>query len=308
MVFKYDRQTCGEPAEVACGRCVSCRLRKSAEWGSRIAHEVQILEEKYGLYSSFITLTYDEKNLPFAGSLVPEDMQKFVKKLREHLWRKFRRKIRYYYSGEYGSRCPKHEIADCPQCGSIQRPHYHAIILGFDFGYDKEYVGDREGLLVYRSEFLDKLWKKGFHEIGSATFESAAYCARYVMKKQLGPDYEGHYTRYDPWTDAWYEVEPEFARMSRNPGIGKEWFDDYVDDVFPSDEMSIPGRGVGGKPAKYYDYLYELSCPDQFEEVKEKRREAMTEVLEKRASGDAPSLQSMAMVQDAKISMLSRRM
>ena len=299
---------CGEKLAIPCGKCVSCKLDKSREWGARIAHECQVLEQS-GLYSTFLTLTYDEKHLPDNGSLVPEHMQKFVKKLREHAWRKFKRKVRYYYSGEYGSRCTKHEIHDCPVCGEIQRPHYHMICLGFDFP-DRELVGDREGLCVYESELLHQLWPFGFHEIGSVSFESAAYVARYTMKKVDDPKRldEGHYMRYCWMRDNWYEVEREFAHMSKNPGIGSDWFDKYAKDLYPSDELPVPGRGLMGKPPKYYDSKYELLDPEGMEEIKEERRKAMIEILEARARGESPSAESLAMNEDARIEKLGRSM
>ena len=44
---------------------------------------------------------------------------------------------------------------------------------------------------VYRSAILEKLWPFGFSTIGAVTFESAAYVARYVMKKWSKDSLEG---------------------------------------------------------------------------------------------------------------------
>ena len=307
LVFKHDRRTCAEPQQVGCGRCPECQLDKTREWGIRCAHEAQILEEEDKVYSTFVTLTYSEKHLPDYGSLVPEDMQKLMKKLREHLWRKQGRKVRYYYSGEYGTRCPKHEIHDCPVCGEIQRPHYHMLLFGFDFP-DRKFLYDREGLNCYESDFLHDLWPLGFHEIGSVSFQSAAYTARYCMKKLDRNDYEGRYLRHCPWRDNWYEVHPEFGHMSKDPGIGSRYFDKYWQDMYPSDECYVSGRGVMGKPPAYYDKKLGQINPEMLEEVKAKRRECMEEIEEKRKTGDAPSLASMAMNTDARVSKLIRSM
>ncbi len=289
-----------EAMQLPCGQCTSCRLEKSRIWGARIVHEAAYLEEEYNLYSSFITLTYNELHLPMHGSLVKEHLQKFFKRMRAHIEP---RRIRYYASGEYGSQCPKHEIHDCPQCGRIQRPHYHAIILGFDFP-DRYYIGEREGLCIYHSETLSKLWQFGYHEIGSCSFESAAYVARYVMKKQTGKKVdEGHYTRYDPWLNTWSEVDPEFAIMSRRPGIGKDWYEKYKTDLYPSSECPIPGRGISGSPPPYYDRLFALDNPLLMEEVKQERKQKMVKSLE-----TGPSLESRAKVQDSKLAMLKRKL
>lgn len=289
-----------EALELPCGQCAGCRLEKSRIWGARIAHEAAFIWEEYNLPSSFITLTYNEANLPLYGSLVPEHLQKFMKRLRRRIEPQ---KVRYYASGEYGSRCPKHELDNCPMCGPVQRPHYHAIILGYGFP-DRTYVGEREGLPVYESDFLSKVWPFGFHEIGSCSFESAAYVARYVMKKQTGrPVDEGHYMRYEPWLDNWFEVEHEFAHMSKNPGIGKDWCLKYIDDLYPHDRLPIPGRGEYGIPPKYYDQVYTEFTGDDLTDIKEKRRKEFAESLV-----EGPSLESRAIVQDARINKLGRGM
>lgn len=286
--------------QLPCGQCTSCRLEKSRVWGARIAHEAAYLEEEYGLYSSFITLTYDELHLPMYGSLVQTHVSGFFKRLRSRL---SPRRIRYYASGEYGEQCAKHKLKKCPLCGPIQRPHYHAIVLGYDFP-DRHYTGEREGLPIYESPELSELWPFGFHEIGSCSFQAAAYVARYVMKKQTGKKVdEGHYTRYDPWTNTWNEVDPEFSVMSRRPGIGKDWFEKYQSDLYPSDECPIPGRGIVGKPPPYYDKLFGEKNAEALEEVKTQRKNKMIESL---LSG--PSLESRAMVQDSKIQKLTRNL
>ena len=57
---------------------------------------------------------------------------------------------------------------------------------------------------MYRSPRLEKLWTLGNCEIGELTFESAAYVARYIMKKINGPMAKEHYKRYDPTTGEIY--------------------------------------------------------------------------------------------------------
>lgn len=307
-----------EALELQCGQCRGCKLEKSRVWGARIAHECAWLWEEYNLPSVFITLTYSEKHLPIGGSLVPKHVQDFIKRLRRRIEPN---KIRHYCSGEYGTQCQKHEIHDCVLCGPIQRPHYHGIIMGFGFP-DRQPVGQRDGLTVYESELLSQLWEYGFHEIGSASFESAAYCARYVMKKQTGkPVDKGHYTRYDPWMDRWYDVDPEFAIMSTghtckkhrgmdyqqdcencSRGIGTDWAYKYLADMYPRDELPIPGRGSYGIPPKYYDQLYErIHGKAALHEIKQKRRDEFAQSLV-----DGPSLESRAICQDARIDKLGR--
>lgn len=297
VVFKYDPRSCGEQTNVECGQCRGCRLEKSRVWASRCMHEAQILYELYGVFSSFITLTYDEDHLPYGGTLVKYQLQNFFKRLRWHT----QCKIRYYAAGEYGSKCPDHETEDCFICGPIQRPHYHAVLLGFEFP-DKEKLGHRDGETVYRSDLLEKCWQFGSHEIGSCTFESCAYTARYIMKKRTGKDAEEHYVRVLP-DMTMVELEPEFAIMSTKPGLGNEWYQEYWKDLYPHDQCPIPGRGVFGTPPKYYDSLYALEHNDELEKIKEKRREAAIEAIE-----NGPSLQSRERVCKAKTDKLVRKL
>ncbi|AXL15611.1 replication initiator protein [Microviridae sp.] len=309
VIFKRGRrpktlQDGYEELELPCGRCVSCRLEKSRQWGVRLACEMTYLWEELNQGSVFITLTYDEQHLPIDRSLVPEHLQLFIKKLREHVARKHNGQlIRHFSAGEYGSQCQLHELENCPKCGPIQRPHYHSIILGYQFP-DRRYQGDREGFPVYQSEELEKIWGKGRTEITTANFQTAAYTAGYILKKQTGKNVdEGHYTTYCPLRDNWYEVLPEFAHMSTQPGIGMPWLGIYWDDVYKNDQMPIPGRGLYGVAPDYFDKLAEKWGYVNMEQIKQNRSAKMAESI-----ANGPSMESRAIVQDAKMSKLQRQL
>lgn len=165
--------------------------------------------------------------------------------------------IRYFMCGEYGE--------------SFSRPHYHAILFNFDFP-DKEFYKDTDtGHKLFTSPTLNKLWDKGSCWIGAVTFDSAAYVARYVTKKITGDMAETHYKAVHLQTGELIDVEPEYADMSRKPGIGKVWFDKYAADTYPSDEVIVNARAI--KPPRYYDNLYGLLDEQSLEEIKKKRKE-----------------------------------
>lgn len=183
--------------------------------------------------NSFITLTYNDDNLPHDESVDVREFQLFMKKLRSHI---APRKVRYFHCGEYGE--------------NLSRPHYHACLFGYDFP-DKKLIKDGENKL-YTSPTLSRLWGKGYVTIGDVNFKTAAYVARYVLKKMNGQKKFDHYNKYNPETGELYSSKrPEYTTMSRRPGIGKQWFDKYKTDVYPSDEIIINGLQV--KPPKYYD-------------------------------------------------------
>ena len=187
--------------------------------------------------------------------------------------------IRYFHCGEYGE--------------NFGRAHFHAILFNFDFG-DKEHWKTENGNRYYISEDLEKIWKHGHCIIGDVTFESAAYVARYCTKKINGKQKELHYAtelvdRYgeiydrEEWEHPEYREllaemvkkgeikvietrEPEYATMSRRPGIGKRWYEKYKSDIYPHDYVVV--NGVKTRPPKFYDGQLEKSHAELHKEIK----------------------------------------
>ena len=250
--LKYDSNYV--PFKIPCKQCLSCRLDYSRQWAMRCMHEAQ-MQEKAGLTNCFITLTYDNENLPADRSLDHNHFQAFMKRLREHISRKNDGlKIKFYMAGEYGEK--------------YGRPHYHALIFGYDFSDKKQFRKcKRTNTILYTSDELKKIWGKGHISVGAVTFDSAAYVARYVMKKRYGTDVNEHYQYVDPVTFEVFDRKPEYSEPSN--GIGKSWFEEYKDETYSSDEVVVKGRSV--KPPRYYDFLYELDNPSDFAIIKENR-------------------------------------
>lgn len=238
---------------VACGQCIGCRVDRSKQWAVRVVHEAQLHE-----YNSFITLTYAPEHLPYNGSLQKADFQKFMKRLRKRFKSK---RIRYYMCGEYGDK--------------LDRPHYHAILFGFDFPDKTIWKRTKSGSTIYRSKILEELWPFGHSSVGSVTYESAAYVARYCMKKLNGDKAQNHYTKCDTETGEMFQIVPEYNAMSLKPAIGKEWFEIYRDDVYPHDYIVIDGKKY--KPPAYYDKLLKIASESDFDDIKEARKEKARE-------------------------------
>lgn len=231
---------------IPCGRCQGCRLERSRQWALRCIHEASLHEQ-----NCFITLTYDDEFLPKDFSLNKSHFQLFMKRFRK-LFPESR--IRYFHCGEYGDK------------GG--RPHYHALIFGFDFS-DKVFYRLTEFGKLYTSSTLASLWTKGFCTIGSVTFRSAAYVARYCMKKFTGPDAAVHYRFFLP-DGSIVQRLPEYATMSRRPGIGRGWYDRFSSSIYPADFIVV--NGVKCKPPRFYDNSLEKVSPDVLVSVKESRR------------------------------------
>ena len=165
------------------------------------------------------------------------------------------RKIRYYYCGEYGE--------------NTGRPHYHALLFNYS-PKDKIVWSEREGNVLWTSEELTRLWGKGHVVIGEVTFETAAYTARYIMKKITGEGAQEHYQSLDRETGEIHQIRPEFSDMSRRPGIGAPWLEKYKTDVYPFDEVVVRGRPM--MPPAYYDDLLEKIDEETLKKVKAARQ------------------------------------
>lgn len=274
IVFRAD----GAQAtmEVACGQCLGCRLDHSRMWAIRIVHESSLYDE-----NCFVTLTYRDRlectpeqlaggfHIPDDWSLHKKHFQDFMKRLRKAF---APQKIRFFHCGEYGYRC-RHGLdlqsVGCPLC-NVGRPHYHACLFNCGFR-DLEVYSYNLGEPRLTSKTLESIWKYGFVDVGALNFESAAYVARYCLKKVTGVRADDHYTQID-LDGVLTRVEPEYVTMSRKPGIARAWFEEFKSDVFPSDEVPVPGKGVLKKVPRYYEEIFKSEDALSLEEIKAVRK------------------------------------
>lgn len=198
--------------------------------------------------NEFVTLTYDDKHLPPGGNLVYRDFQLFMKRLRDRFacWDVDQAQWvpRFFMCGEYGE-----------QKG---RPHYHAILFGLRFPDRVLFKRGKSGFDVYRSKMLDDIWELGQCLTGDATFQSAAYVARYAMKKV---DY-GTTRReiIDPETGEVVSRVHEFCHSSLKPGLGANWLRSFYSDVYPHGKIIVSGHEV--KAPRYYDGIFGKRDPE----------------------------------------------
>lgn len=265
------------PLKLACGQCRGCRHDRAAAWAVRLGHEAKMAEA-----SSFITLTYSDDRLPKDFGVHKREFQLFMKRLRFAC----DGRIRFFGVGEYGD--------------ESGRPHYHALLFGEDFQSDRKPWTKRNGHQVYRSDRLEALWSFGHSEVGSVTPDSAGYVARYCLKKLTGDLAKDHYLRPSPVDGAMHRVEPEFALMSRRPGIGQAWFDRFSSDAFPSDFLIVDGRR---KPVPSF-YLRKL---DEAQQVPIKRARKLKSAQPRaKANRTKERLAVRAQVHEARVTRLVR--
>lgn len=205
-----DRSIYPYGMEVPCGKCFQCRIKYRKQWAMRLLHESEFWDK-----SVFVTLTYNDDNLPHGGTLEKEDLKKFFKRLRKYT----KRNLKYYACGEYGD--------------DNFRPHYHSIIFGFsNCVEDRELIKDCWKLCT---------WSTQYKAFGEVTPESIEYVTGYIDKKLSGPLLEQFKKEHEG-------KAPIFKLSSQ--GLGERYCLKYADKI--KQNQSIQHRGVDLTIPRYY--------------------------------------------------------
>lgn len=269
LVFDKNKGRPGTELKIKCGQCAGCRLDKARSWAVRALHEKTLHDHSY-----FITLTYSDENLVLSDSLAPTLFPRHPTLFLKRLRKRYGPGIRYLYCGEYGS--------------LFDRPHYHMLLFNCNIT-DLSVCAKSGTSYIYTSEELHRLWPYGFHSIGDLTFDSACYAARYTLKKITGKLAEEHYgDRY-----------PEFMRVSRRPGLGREFYDKWKSDLYNYDKCVVKDNFIA-RPPEYYDRLFEQEHGDEFKSIKQARKSRVRE-------RDTEELERLRSVQAEKTKRLSRK-
>lgn len=202
--------------------------------------------------NAFITLTYNDASL-HSPKLQYRDFQLFMKSLRKTQ----NEPIGYFVTGEYGD--------------LRKRPHWHAILFNYappDMAYKRTNHG---GDYIYSSISLEKIWGKGMAEIGSVTFQSAGYCARYAAKKLIhGKDQQ-------------HDFHP-ISKKSNKHAIGKRFLEKYWADIFNYGHVILED-GTKTSIPRYYEKWLKTNKPDAWykyiTKLKSERNAIMAEKAEK---------------------------
>lgn len=220
---------------VPCGKCLSCRISIRRLWTLRCLHELS-----YHNQNVFVTLTYNDENLPLNKSLRKKHLQDFYKRLRRDL-DKQDIKIKHFSCGEYGAPSQLARIGNRVFQTDGDRPHYHAIIFGL--GLDPE-----SRLIVAENwPFCDwnnkDIMKNSF---GLAQRESIQYVAGYIHDKLSGELAEIEYKQKGR--------EPVFRLVSQ--GIGKAHCLDNAEQY--SDRLFTTLNGRKTSLPRYYIKLLDI--------------------------------------------------
>lgn len=206
----------GETMAVDCGRCMQCRIKKQT--AVKFLAQKELLEVyKTGRGASFVTLTYDDDNIPFVHlptgnyyrgvlnfafsyneayyTLCQKDIADFNKRVRRNMdYYKMKIPYKVIYCGEYG--------------GQTDRPHAHIIFLGLS------------DLLA--KKFTSKCWKFGLCDVGPLSAGGLDYVTKYLTKSET----------YNKDILALYhhcKVETPFFYHSVN--LGKKWLLEHSKEI-----------------------------------------------------------------------------
>lgn len=210
--------------------------------------------------NTVITLTYSSEHIPADGSINPDDAVRFMKRLRARedyaakTEGRLAREIKTYGCAEYGEK--------------FGRPHYHIILFNYDFADKVQIRGRDPEYNYYQSDTLEEIWGKGRCEIMDLTWETAAYVARYCMKKltqsaasppEIKQKIKERGTKL-----------PEQKVCASQKGIGKEWYKKWKSEIYKGDRIVLRGQEM--RAPNYYDRQYEIENPDDWKKIKAKRK------------------------------------
>lgn len=172
---------------VPCGKCVACLSRKRNEMTYRLTQE-----QKAASYSFFLTLTYDQMNMPIK---VQDDKSFFV--FRKKDLQDFLKRVRYFL-GEMNKDLKCSYFAVSEYGAHTHRPHYHMLFFVKNDKYQK--------YLNTVRKVIEGNWKHGFSVIKPTNQANIHYCTKYCIKNLE-----------DMPEDC---IEPVFSLASKRPYLG----------------------------------------------------------------------------------------
>lgn len=249
--------------QIPCGKCVGCKLDYARNWTARLMCEKTLWDDDE---CWFLTCTYDDEHLPDPVygpdkygcldddgnpfpymTLDPRDHTLFMKRLRKAI---APQQCRFYGVGEYGSKS--------------SRPHLHYIVFGLPLDEDDPsqlefYKFNEFGEKLYKSRFLDSIWKKGYVTVGKVSARSCGYVARYCLKKIYSDGYD------------FTNRVPEFTRMSRSEGIGAGFVKAHPE-IWDQADFCLPGsNGQKFQAPRFFTEKLRQSDAAKWQQVHDKR-------------------------------------
>lgn len=220
-----------------CGQCLICRKKRAYDLAMRC-----VLHASMYVHNSFLTLTYDEKNPGYHNNFDYSDIQKFKKRFRQHVWREHKQRMEIFNVHEYGKKGKK---------------HWHLVVLNYSPHQEPDQKGKPDcrihtrsnGIGLYVSETLSRLWPHGFSTFGDISEASAMYAAQYVEKDFKNGNRQNSKKSH-----------------SKHSGLGKAFFNRYYQQLlrlgyvpFKGNKVPLP-RYFEKLAHKHFCHYYEKSA------------------------------------------------
>lgn len=189
-----------------CGKCAECRAKSQSEFAA-----LSVLEAESAGSIGFITLTYDNDNLPIAlsesdldgqriigfqrgvgsgfakdsvnrpidkggfaavASLYRQDVQKFIKRYRQDYFRRFNKRLDFRFTF-FGEYGERYH-----------RPHYHMLVYGLNQSELNRLCS------LWKYGFTDSKYITHFNSDGSDAYSKVSrYVSKYVGKRDFLPKF-----------------------------------------------------------------------------------------------------------------------
>lgn len=264
--------------DAPCGKCLVCLYRRSQQWIMRLKATC----DAYGYNALFVTLTYNNENLPtyispVTGCVSPVlerlDLRNFIKRLRKNIAIKFgdeaSKGIKYLAVGEYGS--------------NTYRPHYHLLIFGLpNFGDNapvkNKYCYGNE--LPNAHAFILRCWSPYEHEFGHVqvapvTKGRIVYMSKYLtLSDCCPPEFLEHIYGMPELKRLCDEYKPFKPFMVCSKGIGIEWLTENMVNFIRTNEQltykDVSDKGdVFVKPIPSY-LLKKIYSQEELENIRQR--------------------------------------
>lgn len=206
--------------DVPCGKCEACKQNYVDSWVIRLT---EAANDYKNTNNYFLTLTYNETNLPISlesGDITPRvsDVQLW--------WHRFQRY--YQYRGYKKERGVKYFLVS--EHGDLHnRPHYHALVFNCPTKDLTEFL-----------HIVEKTWKLGFCYVGRITPKRIRYVVKYINKDVKQPD--------------------DFKTQSKGLGLGyvKRFYDYHKSSPVNHRYYTFNGRIKMSLPRYYQDKLFDV--------------------------------------------------
>lgn len=158
-----------------CGRCLPCLKKRKAQWSYRIENEM-----KHAITAYFVTLTYNDDNLPPGNMVVKEHHKTFIELLKLYeSWPEMSTREDYSYEeyirassriGEYSDdytydSYPLRYYGVVEFGGTTGRVHWHYLLFN-----------------VLDKRNIEKAWQAGMIQIDPCNINTIDYVLKYMIK------------------------------------------------------------------------------------------------------------------------------